>query len=97
MVPDPQQHVALEVGVRLLHGALRTTLCYPRSPLPSPPLSSSLPLILSSGDINSHWDGMISNLNSLKGRGHFGKPGSWNDPDFLENGIGDFGVPTNGT
>ena len=28
----------------------------------------------------------MGNLETLKGRGKYGKPGSWNDPDFLEVG-----------
>ena len=37
----------------------------------------------SSADISSAWPSIMHNLDSLKGRGHVAKPGSWNDPDFL--------------
>ena len=41
----------------------------------------------SSADINSAWPSVMRNLDSLKGRGHVARPGSWNDPDFLEVGV----------
>lgn len=37
-----------------------------------------------SNDIQGTWKKIMWNLDSLKGRGKYGKPGSWNDPDFLE-------------
>lgn len=46
-----------------------------------------------SADIQPHWSNVMSNLDTLKGRGAFGAPGRWNDPDFLEVGIGDFTYP----
>jgi hypothetical protein len=33
-----------------------------------------------SSDINSHWSGVMHNLNTLRGRGKYGAPGRWNDP-----------------
>eukprot|EP01060_Flectonema_neradi_P037935 TRINITY_DN779_c5_g1_i1.p1 TRINITY_DN779_c5_g1~~TRINITY_DN779_c5_g1_i1.p1 ORF type:complete len:404 (+),score=84.65 TRINITY_DN779_c5_g1_i1:68-1279(+) len=41
-------------------------------------------------DIKSTWASMISNIGNLVGRGIYGKPGSWNDPDILEMGLGEF-------
>lgn len=46
----------------------------------------------SSQDIQPTWSNMLVNLDSLKGRGAFGAPGRWNDPDFLEIGIGEFAL-----
>lgn len=43
-----------------------------------------------SGDIGSTWERVMKNLDVLKGRGAYGKPGSWNDPDFLEVDNGEF-------
>ena len=43
-----------------------------------------------STDITSTWKSMLKNVNNLKGRGQYGKPGSWNDPDNLEVGVGEF-------
>lgn len=43
-----------------------------------------------SGDIKATWASMLYNLDSLKGRGAIGGPGRWNDPDFLEVGVGEF-------
>jgi alpha-galactosidase len=44
----------------------------------------------SSADIHFEWSSFLYNFDSLKGRGHYGKPGAWNDPDFLELGLGEF-------
>ena len=33
---------------------------------------------------------MTKNLRTLQGRGKYGAPGRWNDPDFLECGNGEF-------
>lgn len=44
----------------------------------------------SSGDIGGSWTKMLKNLDTLKHRGQYGKPGSWNDPDFLEVDNKDF-------
>lgn len=43
-----------------------------------------------SRDIVSTWGSVMFNLQSLQGGGIYGKPGYWNDPDFLEVGVGDF-------
>lgn len=45
----------------------------------------------SSSDIKATWQSMLRNLDTLKGRGHVVGPGKWNDPDFIEIGIGEFG------
>eukprot|EP00052_Salpingoeca_macrocollata_P019114 m.157890 g.157890 ORF g.157890 m.157890 type:complete len:97 (-) comp20867_c0_seq3:51-341(-) len=41
-------------------------------------------------DIAAEWNHMLRNLDTLKGRGGFAQPGSFNDPDFLEVDIGAF-------
>mmetsp|Transcript_94077 Transcript_94077/g.269336 ORF Transcript_94077/g.269336 Transcript_94077/m.269336 type:complete len:380 (+) Transcript_94077:615-1754(+) len=43
-----------------------------------------------SHDIKATWASFLANLDTLKGRGTYGKPGSWNDPDILEVGVGEF-------
>lgn len=43
-----------------------------------------------SDDINPHWTSMLSNLDSVSTRALYAHPGSWNDPDMLEVGLGDF-------
>merc|ERR1712130_204379 len=43
-----------------------------------------------SGDIRPSWESVMNNLDTLQGRGKFAKPGSWNDPDFLEIDNGHF-------
>ena len=43
-----------------------------------------------SRDISATWASMLYNLDTLKGMGARGAPGHWNDPDFLELGIGEF-------
>ena len=43
-----------------------------------------------SRDISATWASMLYNLDTLKGMGGRGGPGAWNDPDFLEVGIGEF-------
>jgi len=42
------------------------------------------------GDIKGTWKNVLKNVDSLKGRGTYGRPGAWNDPDFLECHIGEF-------
>lgn len=44
----------------------------------------------SSRDIQPTWKDVMFNLDTLKGRGSFGAPGRWNDPDFLELDNGEF-------
>lgn len=44
----------------------------------------------SSRDITSTWGSVMFNLQTLQGLGGHGGPGFWNDPDFLEVGVGDF-------
>merc|ERR1712079_50859 len=43
-----------------------------------------------SGDIKPTWTSIMNNLHSLVGKGAHGGPGHWNDPDFLEVGLGVF-------
>eukprot|EP01059_Diplonema_ambulator_P007152 TRINITY_DN1666_c0_g1_i1.p1 TRINITY_DN1666_c0_g1~~TRINITY_DN1666_c0_g1_i1.p1 ORF type:complete len:428 (+),score=79.75 TRINITY_DN1666_c0_g1_i1:52-1284(+) len=43
-----------------------------------------------SADIKSTWQSVMNNLEQVVGRGGFAGPGAWNDPDFLEVGVGDF-------
>lgn len=43
-----------------------------------------------SKDISATWASMLYNLDTLKGMGARGAPGHFNDPDFLECGIGEF-------
>eukprot|EP00658_Telonema_sp_P-2_P071766 TRINITY_DN60985_c0_g1_i2.p1 TRINITY_DN60985_c0_g1~~TRINITY_DN60985_c0_g1_i2.p1 ORF type:complete len:224 (-),score=47.42 TRINITY_DN60985_c0_g1_i2:71-742(-) len=45
----------------------------------------------SSVDIRGTWESFLHNLDTLKGRGKYGGPGAWNDPDILEVGVGEFG------
>eukprot|EP00927_Polykrikos_kofoidii_P060716 TRINITY_DN55638_c0_g1_i1.p1 TRINITY_DN55638_c0_g1~~TRINITY_DN55638_c0_g1_i1.p1 ORF type:complete len:430 (-),score=57.27 TRINITY_DN55638_c0_g1_i1:283-1572(-) len=44
----------------------------------------------SSRDIRPTWGSVMYNLQTLQGMGIYGRPGYWNDPDFLEIGVGDF-------
>merc|ERR1712070_224494 len=42
------------------------------------------------GDIKGTWKNVLKNVDSLKGRGAHGRPGAWNDPDFLECHVHEF-------
>ncbi|XP_062510850.1 alpha-galactosidase A-like isoform X2 [Corticium candelabrum] len=40
-------------------------------------------------DIDATWQGVLTNLDSLVGKGKYGGPNRWNNPDMLEVGNGD--------
>eukprot|EP01084_Bolivina_argentea_P083289 150818_1 len=39
-----------------------------------------------SKDIKAYWYKILHNIDTMKGRGKYGGPGNWNDPDMLEVG-----------
>lgn len=41
-------------------------------------------------DIRPTWDSVMFNIHAQRGLGSHGGPGHWNDPDFLEIGLGPF-------
>ena len=43
-----------------------------------------------SSDIGSTWAKMLHNIDQVKYMGIYGQPGAWNDPDFLQVGLGHF-------
>ena len=50
-----------------------------------------------SKDIQATFASMVANLDTLRGRGSFARPGAFNDPDFLEIGIGEFAWAADGS
>jgi alpha-galactosidase len=56
----------------------------------APWCADALNMWRTSRDISATWASVLSNLDTLKGMGARGAPGRWNDPDFLEVGIGAF-------
>jgi hypothetical protein len=50
----------------------------------------------SSRDIKANWKSVMDNLDTLRGRGGYGAPGRWNDPDFLEVDNGEFACSKGG-
>jgi len=45
-----------------------------------------------SADIEATWSSMLHNYDSVATRALYARPGSWNDPDMLQVGSGDFDV-----
>ena len=41
-------------------------------------------------DIQPTWGSVLRNAHTVAAHGHVAGPGAWNDPDFLEVGVGDF-------
>lgn len=91
----------MERWTRLLNASGRPVLlsdCHngcmndPRSPVQqwAPWCTDAVNMWRTSRDISATWASMLYNLDTLKGMGARGAPGHWNDPDFLEIGIGEF-------
>lgn len=64
----------------------------PRAPAQqwAPWCTNAVNMWRTSKDISATWASMLYNLDTLKGMGARGGPSHWNDPDFLEVGIGEF-------
>lgn len=99
-VTEPSATV-MERWARLLNTSGRPVLlsdCHngcmndPRAPAQqwAPWCTAAVNMWRTSRDISATWASMLYNLDTLKGMGNRGGPGHWNDPDFLEVGIGEF-------
>lgn len=88
VVVDRWRKLLNESGRRVLFSDCHNG-CETNSPW-KPWCGNSTNMWRSSKDIQPTWASVMYNLDSLKGRGSFGAPGRWNDPDFLEVGLGEF-------